>query len=610
MITTLPTSFRSFGLWCLTLSLSANIFLSTPIAYGANEPPEFLAAIEKAKAFLQKSYSEKAIPSDGRTTISALALLKANVPPESAPITGAVGIITAKTSGEEYLANERSKAVYEAGVDLMLLEALDHEGTQYQKQMEMLTKYIVGRQRGDGAWDYTNKDARNGDTSQTQYALLGLWSAHKAGIPFSPSVWDKAALWHIQVQGADGGFSYHPFPGNRSTHSMSVAGACNMLIIRRHLYPEAKGKWGTKPVDKSQDGTPKKFGVLEEAPAEGSAIEEAIVEEAEALSEVEKTERQKAIEAMKDYQPRISLAAIDKSIGGAIAWINRNYAIKKGVGQYPYYYLYSMERMCALGDINQLAGHDWYLEGGSWLVEKQNADKGHWYEGHSLEAAATAFGLMFLTKATARTLGKAPNFGLGGGMLTGNRGLKDPNEPEEEESEKDKLVKKKKEEPVEKLLADLMNPKEANVAAIAEALVENVNFEEREALISQKEILVKMAADPRMNVKQIAMWALGRTEDLEVIPILIDGLLVENVDVNVEALLSLCFMTRRPNGLSDQDVSPDQLIDPTVQGEDRLKAVQKWREETYRRWKRWYFTVRPYNERDDVEETFKIRAAR
>ncbi|MEZ6047770.1 MAG: hypothetical protein R3C11_19770 [Planctomycetaceae bacterium] len=577
----------------------------SPSIAAEGQPPEFRLAIESAKNYLQKSYADKLIPDNGRLTISALALLKADTPPASPLIQGAANIIRDKIKEERYVPKEGSHDVYEASVDLMFLESLSLTGTTYQKEMEVITKYLVGRQGGDGSWDYNNQEKDAGDTSMTQFAMLGLWSSRKAGIPVSPEVWDKCAGWHIRTQFKDGGFYYHPARGGRTTHSMTTAAACSLLIIRRHLYPNEKGKWANKQVEREEGVSDKKFGVLESAPVEGLVDEDISAEEE--TSNKEEIERQKAIEAMKNYKPLTPLSVLDRSLGGAIGWLNRNYTVTK-VSGYTLYYFYGLERTCALGSINQIANRDWYYDGGLRLLQMQNADSGGWQETHAGDAAATSYALLFFTKATAQMLGRTPRFGLGAGILQGARGLKDPNEPDEEDqSEQEKLKNAKKEEPIDKLLTDLMNPKEPNIAAIQQALVENVNFKDPEGLIGQKEILLKMAEDPRMNVKQTAMWALGRTGDLSVIPVLIDGLLVENVDVNVEALLSLCFMSRRPNGLSDQDISPTELIDPTLQGQEREAAVQNWREAAYRRWKKWYFSIRPYDQREDIEESLELK---
>jgi len=175
----------------------------------------------------------------------------------------------------------------------------------------------------------------------------------------------------------------------------------------------------------------------------------------------------------------------------------------------------------------------------------------------------------------------------------------------ETEDEDEKAKNKKKAEPIANLLADLMNPKETNIKAVQQALVENVNFKDREALIAQKKILMRMADDPRFDVRRTAYWALGRTEDYRVIPVLIQGLKEPDLDLNIEALLSLCFLTRKPNGLSDQDKSPYNIpgmIEPTATTEQKEALVKKWRQQLVNRWQKWYFSIRPYDERDDLDE--------
>ncbi len=43
---------------------------------------------------------------------------------------------------------------------------------------------IMGKQKANGSWDYDNRTF--GDTSISQYAVLGLWEAENAGVTISP----------------------------------------------------------------------------------------------------------------------------------------------------------------------------------------------------------------------------------------------------------------------------------------------------------------------------------------------------------------------------------------------------------------------------------------
>src|SRR5262249_49189586 len=58
------------------------------------------------------------------------------------------------------------------------------------------------------------------------------------------------------------------------------------------------------------------------------------------------------------------------------------------------YYLFGMERVCAIGDKKRLADHDWYAEGARRLVREQR-DDGSWHDPDG-----TSFALLFLRRAT------------------------------------------------------------------------------------------------------------------------------------------------------------------------------------------------------------------
>ena len=48
-----------------------------------------------------------------------------------------------------------------------------------------IAAYLISRQNGNGSWDYS--DRNQGDTSISQYAVLGLWEAENAGVDVPPS---------------------------------------------------------------------------------------------------------------------------------------------------------------------------------------------------------------------------------------------------------------------------------------------------------------------------------------------------------------------------------------------------------------------------------------
>ena len=49
----------------------------------------------------------------------------------------------------------------------------------------------------------------NGDNSNSQFALLGLYEAERAGVPVPDTTWRMALDYWKQAQNNDGSFSYY-----------------------------------------------------------------------------------------------------------------------------------------------------------------------------------------------------------------------------------------------------------------------------------------------------------------------------------------------------------------------------------------------------------------
>jgi hypothetical protein len=132
-------------------------------------------------------------------------------------------------------------------------------------------------------------------------------------------------------------------------------------------------------------------------------------------------------------------------------------------------------------------------------------------------------------------------------------------------------------------------------------LIEAVQIGKREELIGQKDLLIKLTKDSRVEVRRTAYWALGRCGDLRVAPLLIQGLNDPEYDVVVEARNSLCLLSRRPRGFGLPEDVLQKLPENTPQAE-RDAVIDKWYREDVQRWKEWYQSVRPYEERDRLPE--------
>ena len=548
--------------------LSVLLLQQTATAAGPTEA-EVQRTIDRAAAYLRQHNS---VAGSGEDALRAYALMRAGDPPDSPAVARTIEAILRKCNSSRY--DPGGQQIYTAAVDLMALEA--GGASQYQPQMQLIADYLIAKQNPNGSWDYGGRTA--GDTSQTQYALLGLWAAARAGIEIPASVWDSAARWHVLTQLANGGWAYHPDDGPQVRPTMTAAGVGSLYLCGHQLGLGMKER--RRPTQLYQPT--RKFGILE--PVDLSA-----------------TPAPRPPAKAREDRPQISRAEIDSRAQRGLNWLAADFKVK--VNAWYLYYLYGLERLGALGELTTIGDHDWYAEGAAFLVAEQNAE-GTWQDNGGPGVSAS-FGILFLSRATAKSMDrKTRSSPLGGGLLAGGRGL--PENLDEVQVENGKVAAKKPTGPIDELLAELERPNMLTIEAAQTAIVQQVQLGDREELIGQQERLKALAADPRVEVRRTAVWALGHTGDLRVAPLLIEALRDPSVDVNIEAQNALCTLSRDPHGL---DLPSDPLagLPDDAAEEQRNAALTKWRDQAYRKWRDWYLTVRPYDERDDLT---KLRMAR
>jgi hypothetical protein len=294
-------------------------------------------------------------------------------------------------------------------------------------------------------------------------------------------------------------------------------------------------------------------------------------------------------------------AAFDKALKDSIRSTASHFIDKSPrTEMYFLYYLYSIERVAALLDVEQLGTHDWYDEGATALLSRQAPD-GSWNDTCG-NVPATAFGLMFLSKATSTimTPKKKKAATVGGGLQIGGRGL--PDNLDAVSIKEGTVAARKIAGPVDSLLIELERSADAKVEDIQAAVVDAVQLDRPEELIGQTDRLRKLASDTRVEVRRTAIWALGRSGDVSAVPILYSALLDRDLSVMREASLGLCILSRRPEGCGKPiDPTDDNQLGLTeASTDDERKAVlTKWRNESKDRWYNWYQKNRPYDERDD-----------
>lgn len=179
----------------------------------------------------------------------------------------------------------------------------------------------------------TSKNAGDGDTSCTQFAILGLHAAARCGYTVPKAVWEKCLKEMEARHCKDGGWAYHS-TGHPSYGSMTCAGICTVALCRFYL-------------------------------------------------------------GEKDYLDHPMLKA-------GLKWMGDNFAVDKNPGEnsWSLYYLYSVERVGVFAATDMIGAHQWYGEGAKFLVSTQGPD-GHWTAPSEQKEKGTAFGLLFLTRATS-----------------------------------------------------------------------------------------------------------------------------------------------------------------------------------------------------------------
>lgn len=548
----------------------------SPWSFAADWTPEVRQALQKGVAYFQKNAA--AIHSSN-AGIVAYACLSAGEPEASPVVATCIGLIQKKITGSEY--KPTGHHTYEAGTDAMALAAANAE--KYRDQLKAISAFILREQRPHGGWDYLGEE-HGGDTSVSQYGMLGLWAASRGGVEIPIKAWDQAAQWHLKSQLRDGAFGYQPF--NRQAdpkHSMTVAGIGSLCIARIYL---------------SQAGIGSPAPVEEEDPSKKSTKAFGILDRASQRESPEPTETTAPV-VNANYKPQVTRKGLDEAINRGMGWLTRMYTIDKPIG-WQYYYLYGLERAASLTSSPTIGKNDWYAEGSKFVVAKQG-ENGTWNDIGG-EMPSTAFAMLFLARATEKIAPKpmrvtAPTYG--GGQLSGGRGL--PSDLSNVDTKGGQVTAKKMDTPIDKLLAVLENPKSQQIESAQASLVEAVQIGKREELIGQKDLLIKLTKDSRVEVRRTAFWALGRCSDLRVAPLLIQGLDDPEYDVVVEARNSLCLLSRRPRGFGLPEDILQKLPENTPQAE-RDAALDKWHREDVRRWKEWYQSVRPYEERDRLPE--------
>jgi hypothetical protein len=214
-----------------------------------------------------------------------------------------------------------------------------------------------------GGWDYSAASSR-GDNSNSQFAVLALYEAERAGVAVDATTWRLALTYWGGGQNGDFSWGYYREGGplgrgeSPGTGSMTCAGVASIIM--------ASGRIGASDAKVAGDN----------------------------------------IQCCGEQPPNEKL---DK----AMAWLGRTFTVHSnpatagGFGtDWLFYYLYGVERVGRLTGQRFLVNargdkHDWYREGAEMLVARQDKLTGKWEGAHQVEQnpiIGTSLALLFMSK--------------------------------------------------------------------------------------------------------------------------------------------------------------------------------------------------------------------
>ncbi len=252
--------------------------------------------------------------------------------------------------------------------------------------------------------------------------------------------------------------------------------------------------------------------------------------------------------------------------------------------------------MASLANIQKIGDRDWFNECADYLLAEQKAD-GSWAMSTQFgNTNDTSFCVLFLTRSTAKVIKRRTEEPpVGGGLLSGGRGLPD----DLKEVDANGNVKKKKEKTsLDDLLASLADPDKLDLEDTQNELVQQIQLGDKKELIGKTDKLLGLAQNPnrifagrrsgRLGAQGISRWP----------RFAVLGLDDPDRGVMTESHLALCWTARKPRAFQ---LALDPLADlPADASEDQKSAaVETWRRQALRLWGEWYLRNRPYADRGD-----------
>lgn len=310
------------------------------------------AAIRSGCAWLEVNGNNPGAGLGNTTELVALALIHGGADRNQEPLKGAI----------RHMRTAPLSSTYNVALTAIALCNLDR--ARYQKRIQECAQWLVDSQCANGQWSYgdfrgqalpgttpTESDGldaasgplsdvalqrqrpattQQGDNSNTQFAVMGLWAAHLARIQSPAATWKRIRDFFIRCQGSEGGWSYSEEMRAAPYFNMTCAGTAVLEICRRVTKPDNRLD---SAINLGRYWIGRSWG--------------------------------------------LGALATDEKRGG---WVNFR----------DYYGYYSLERVGVLLNQERFGEHKWYTEGARSLLKAQ-AENGGWDENAINTAFAVLF---------------------------------------------------------------------------------------------------------------------------------------------------------------------------------------------------------------------------
>ena len=373
----------------------------------------------------------------GTTALAVFALLRSGMSPTDSCVTKAFDFI--RSGPPQY--------VYAAGCVLLALEAkynwdspdeddgpggtVEKKGSRHNKPSGKDLDYakqcveFLKAAQARNVWRYPMNETE--DSSNAQYALLGLDAAERMGITVSKDVYEKAQEYFVANQERDGPeVPIFPVLGADCSYKDLKAIERTLTEQIRKIDGDFKGKKkgalnaaGHTQEDErraAEEGAARTVSRSNQPPrmfargwsyAAGSNPGEEWKSKATGSMTASGLACLFICKAHLEGQARYESSLkdpINKALRDGAGWIAKNWTVAENPGYFlhHYYYLYGLERAGILGLIPAFGDHDWFTDGSIQFLGTQS-DDGSWDakpHGTVGPVCDTSFALLFLGKGT------------------------------------------------------------------------------------------------------------------------------------------------------------------------------------------------------------------